>query len=107
MRALLPLLLLALPAPALAQASFHASLAAPAPAGRTVAKETLWTCAGTECRAPRSGLSSDMNECRAMARKLGRVTAFFAGERSFAAADLDRCNAGLAGSAGAGTVAGR
>ena len=100
------LLLIAAPlfvvaAPAVAQSGFHASLAAPAPAARIVARETLWNCAGSECRAPRAGLSTDMSECRAMTKKLGRVAAFRAGERDFAAADLEKCNAGLAAPASA------
>ena len=106
MRILLPLIaasLVVVAAPAAAQSSFHASLAAPAPAAKVVARETLWNCAGTDCRAPRSGRATDLAECRAMTKKLGRVSAFWAGERAFAAADLDKCNAGLG--APAATVA--
>ena len=92
------LLLAALPAaPALAQPGFVATLAQPAPAARWVARETLWTCDGAICRAPRSGRTSDANECRAVARKAGRVAGFAAAGRMFAAAELDRCNAGIAG----------
>ena len=81
--------------PALAQGAFFATLAQPAPAGRVVARETLWTCAGAECRAPRAGTSSDMTECRGMARKLGRVASFIAGETAFDPAQIERCNAGI------------
>lgn len=96
MRRYLPLagLLLATPLPAIAQAGFHATLAAPARATRTVARETLWSCAGTECHAPRSGNASDMMECRAMARKLGTVSSFAAGSKTFDEAQIGKCNAG-------------
>lgn len=77
---------------ALAQSSFHASLAQPAPAARTVARETLWSCTGQDCRAARSGNHSDVSECRQAARKLGTLTAFWAGERAFTAAEIGRCN---------------
>jgi hypothetical protein len=96
MRRFLPVavLLLATPLPALAQGGFHARLAAPAPAARTVARETLWSCAGTDCHAPRSGHSSDMTECRAMARKLGAVASFAAGAKAFDETQIVKCNAG-------------
>lgn len=96
MRRLLPLaiLLLAAPVPALAQGGFHARLANPAAGARTVVRETLWSCAGTECRAPRSGHASDMMECRAMAKKLGQVAGFTVGDKPFDEAQIGKCNAG-------------
>lgn len=51
-------------------------------------------CNGTACRAPIAS-SAAKNMCISVAREFGAVTAFKAGERSFDAAEITKCNGGI------------
>ena len=88
---LLPLSLLVLPGLSFAQPLYTASLATPQTT-RSVVKEMRWTCAGAQCTAPRDATAPDIVVCEAVARKLGPVTAFSAGERAFSPAQIAQCN---------------
>lgn len=95
--ALLPLTaLLATAAPAAAQPGsqpmYHAGLATPA-TSTLVVKDTRWVCVGDSCSAIRAGTSPDANVCAAVARRLGPITGFSAGDRTFDVAALAKCNA--------------
>ena len=80
-------------APAIAAAPlYRAALENPAP-DRLIVKDIAWSCIGGICAAPRTATAPDANVCAAIARKLGRLVSFQAGERSFEAAELERCNA--------------
>lgn len=70
---------------------YRASLEKPA-ATRTIVKDMAWSCAGADCAAPRTASTPDGNVCAAIARKLGRLVSFQAGDRTFAAAELEKCN---------------
>lgn len=93
----LPLLLAAtLASPALASpAPYVAALSTPV-SSRAVVHDVAWTCAGATCTAPRAGTAPDAVMCAAVARKLGPLTAFTAGERAFGADELARCNGSAA-----------
>ena len=70
---------------------YRASLEKPA-ATRTIVKDIAWSCAGADCAAPRTASAPDGNVCAAVARKLGRLISFQSGDRTFAAAELEKCN---------------
>lgn len=70
---------------------YRVSLESPAPA-RIIVKDLAWSCAGTDCAAPRTAPAPDSNVCAAMARKLGRLVSFRSGDRAFAAEELAKCN---------------
>ena len=74
-----------------AEPLYRASLEKPA-AVRTIVKDIAWSCAGIDCAAPRTASAPDGNVCAAVARKLGRVIRFQSGDRTFAAAELEKCN---------------
>ena len=85
--------LAAIGAPAFAAAPvYHATLAAPG-AAAVVVRDLRWQCEGTSCWAPFTATASDSTVCAAVVRKLGAITAFTAGARDLAAAEIDRCNA--------------
>ncbi|OHT18428.1 CC_3452 family protein [Edaphosphingomonas haloaromaticamans] len=90
---LLPMIALAaaLPAQAQVQPMYHAGLAKPLTA-TLVVKDLRWSCIGDSCSAIRNGTSPDVNVCSAVARKLGPVTSFSAGPRTFDQAAIDKCN---------------
>jgi len=58
-----------------------------------IVRDIRWACTGASCSAPRAATSPDANVCTAIARRVGRLTSFSAGERSFDSAELARCNA--------------
>lgn len=90
---LLPLLLVAaMPASAQGQPMYRAGLATPVTA-TLIVKDLRWACIGDSCSALRTGTSPDVNVCAAVARKLGPVTSFSAGNETFDAAALQKCNA--------------
>lgn len=89
--ALLPVLLAAGTASATAAPLYRAGLATPATL-KIVVKDVSWTCVGAACAAPRTASSSDGKVCAAMVRKVGPVTSFNTGDRSFDEAELAQCN---------------
>lgn len=90
---LLALSLILASAPAMAaEPLYRAALEKPA-AARLIVRDIPWSCAGTACSAPRTAAAPDANVCASVARKLGRLSSFQAGERTFEPADLARCNA--------------
>lgn len=91
-RYLAPLLLAALATPAVAAPMYRVALAQPTTT-KQVVRDLIWSCSGDACVAPLNATTSDANVCRAVVRKLGRVTAFSADARSFGADDLEKCNA--------------
>ena len=81
------------PAPAVAGegAYYRATLAAPAPEARMIARGTLWLCNGANCGA-RKDNSRPAIVCARLAREAGPVTAFSHGGEAFDAEELAECN---------------
>ncbi len=80
-------------APAIAtEPLYHAALEKPA-AARLIVKDVSWSCTGAACSAPRTATAPDANVCASVARRLGRLISFQAGDRAFEAAELKKCNA--------------
>jgi hypothetical protein len=88
--AALSLVLLAGPAVA-AEPLYRAGLEKPA-GSRLIIKELAWSCDGAVCTAARTAASPDINVCASVARKLGRLVSFQAGDRAFEAGELEKCN---------------
>ena len=74
-----------------AAAEYHAKPASPA-AGRIIARDIVWHCAGSACRAA-SDQSRPVVICQALARRAGRLDGFAVDGRAFDNAELNRCNA--------------
>jgi len=72
-------------------ARFSAELASPAADARVVAGGIAWRCEGTTCSAPVNGTRS-LRACRELARELGPVVRFSAGDAVMDEAELARCN---------------
>jgi len=91
---LISLLFVSLPAQAQPQVQpmYRAGLATPTTA-TLVVKDLRWSCVGDSCSAPRTATSPDGNVCSAVVRKLGALTSFSAGAKTFDAAALEKCNA--------------
>ncbi|WP_380872853.1 hypothetical protein ACFB49_37540 [Sphingomonas sp. DBB INV C78] len=70
---------------------YRVGLATPTTA-TLVVKDLRWSCVGDSCSAVRTGTSPDGNVCSAVARKLGPVTSFSAGAKTFDEAALEKCN---------------
>lgn len=79
--------------PAFAQAApyYRAEFAHPLASTQLVERGLLWSCADQACVAVESN-SRDAVICSALARKLGKVTAFSAGGRAFDDSKLAACN---------------
>lgn len=75
---------------------YRAGLATPVTT-TTIVRDLRWACVGDMCSAPRTATSPDANVCAAIARRLGRLTSFAVGDRSFDPAQLERCNAAAPG----------
>lgn len=71
---------------------YSATLTAPAEAPRAIAGGVVWTCAGTDCSAPR-GTSRPGVMCARLVREVGTVSSFTADGVALDAAALERCNA--------------
>lgn len=71
---------------------YTVELAQPAAAQRTIVRGVVFNCEGTSCRAAASS-SAPRNVCASVARELGEVKSFSAGDRVLEASDLDSCNA--------------
>lgn len=72
-------------------ARFSAELASPAVEARVVAGGIAWRCEGTTCSAPVNG-TRPLRACRELARELGQLVRFSAGDAVMAEAELARCN---------------
>jgi len=72
-------------------ARFSAELASPVADARVVAGGIAWRCEGTTCSAPVNGTRS-LRVCRELARELGPVVRFSAGDAVMDEAELARCN---------------
>ena len=70
---------------------YKAELAAPATAQKQLLRGVFVSCDGVNCRAPQAG-TAPKNMCITISRKLGEVTAFSAGNRTFDATEIAACN---------------
>lgn len=78
---------------------YTAKLATPVKSLKTVSLgDTVWSCEGGECRAPRDG-SRTVVSCERLATKFGGVEAFTAQGAALGADDLTKCNHKVAGDA--------
>jgi hypothetical protein len=83
--------IVALAGPAFAAPQYQAELASPVTT-KMIVRDMNWACAGNSCSAARTGTSPDGVVCVALAKKLGPLTGFTAGDRVFDASQLDKCN---------------
>lgn len=72
---------------------YKIELAQPAASKQELLRSVFVKCEGTACRAPIAS-TAPKNMCISVARKLGSVSAFTAGERVFTADEIAACNAG-------------
>jgi hypothetical protein len=87
----------AVAAPA-AAANYSAKLANPT-SGRLVARDVNWTCGTDGCQGATLE-SRPAVLCQALAKRAGKLEAFFVDGRAFSAAELDKCNAAAKAVAG-------
>lgn len=73
-------------------AYYRAELAKPAPTGKFVARDIVWSCEGTNCVGAR-GSSRPQIMCSSLVKKAGEVKAFSIDGKAFEAEELARCNA--------------
>ncbi len=72
-------------------AYYEVQLAQASPAKKTIIRGVVFQCNGTRCLAPLSG-SAAKNVCISVARELGEVASFKAGERVLGADEMANCN---------------
>lgn len=60
--------------------------------GKVIVHDVAWYCTSGSCTAARTGSSTDATICSALARDLGRLSAFVAAGTAFDAAALEKCN---------------
>jgi hypothetical protein len=70
---------------------YQVSLAQPAAVDKQLIRGVFVKCEGTTCRAPLAS-SAAKNVCISIARELGEVASFQAGNRVFDATELASCN---------------
>lgn len=70
---------------------YKIELAQPAAVKSELIRSVFVKCEGTACRAPMAS-TAPKNMCISVARKLGTIAAFSAGERVFTADELAACN---------------
>ncbi len=70
---------------------YRADLANPPAQTRLVAHDIIWKCTDSSCVAGKGG-SRPVIMCAALARKLGPVTNFVAGDKALGADELASCN---------------
>lgn len=86
-------LLLGVPAAhALAKPFYKVELAEAAPAKKTIIRGVIFQCEGPVCRAPVTA-SAPKNVCASIAREVGQLVSFEAGDRVFSADEMASCNA--------------
>ncbi len=70
-----------------------ATLAAPTSRAEIVTDYTIWNCEGTTCTTRSNPeQAGSLSECRALVRKVGRVTAYGSTGHAFDADRLARCD---------------
>jgi hypothetical protein len=74
-------------------AFYAAKPAAAANAARLVVRDTLWMCGGAGCSSNSKGGSRPAIVCESLAREVGTLESFRAGDVTFDAAALAKCNA--------------
>lgn len=76
-----------------APAGYYSAVPAVAPeAGKSVVRGLVWSCDGAACAAA-EGTSRPAIICASVARELGALTSFRAGDELFDEAALAKCNA--------------
>ena len=70
---------------------YSVQLAAPAAEARAIIGNVVWQCDGATCLAAK-GTSRPVIMCKRVAKELGEVTRFAAGDALLDAADLAKCN---------------
>ena len=60
--------------------------------GKIIVHDVAWHCASGSCMAARTGSSTDTTVCSALARYLGRLSAFVVADAAFDVAALEKCN---------------
>jgi hypothetical protein len=88
-----PLSALAAAMPAAAAPHYRAEPAAPVGAAQVVVRDLVWNCRAGGCVAGRSN-SRPAVDCAALARHVGPLKRFSAGDRTLSAAQLEKCNGG-------------
>ena len=79
-------------APAMAsQAHFRAQPVAPASEARLVVRDTIFRCGTAGCAAARGSTRPEI-VCSVLAREVGQLASFSAGDRDFDTAALEACN---------------
>jgi hypothetical protein len=72
-------------------AFYEVKLTEAAPAKKSIIRGVVFQCEGTLCRAPITG-SAAKNVCISVARELGEVASFKAGERLLSSDEMAACN---------------
>lgn len=80
-----------LSAPALANAHYRAEPVNPPVQERFVARDAVWHCGSSTCVSGKSG-SRPAIVCATLAREVGALKRFQAGERVFDETELQNCN---------------
>ena len=70
---------------------YTAEFAAPATENTAIIGGVVWQCAGTTCLAAKAS-SRPVTLCKRVARELGEVTSFTAGDKALEADELAACN---------------
>lgn len=70
---------------------YTAEFAAPAAEKTAIIGGVVWQCTGTTCLAAKAS-SRPATMCKRVARELGEITSFTAGEKSLQADELASCN---------------
>ena len=78
-------------APALAVEYKVTPATAPAD-GKIIVHDVAWRCSVGSCVATRTGSSTDATVCSALARDLGKISAFTVGDATFDGSALEKCN---------------
>lgn len=94
------LLSIALAPAAASAANYAAKPASPVAAAKIIARDVSWACGAAGCRATTDS-SRPVVLCQGLAKKAGRIDAFTVNGQALAAAELDKCNAGIKPAAGA------
>jgi hypothetical protein len=71
---------------------YKVQLVQPAPVKKMVIRGVVFQCEDTVCKAPIAS-SAPKNMCASVARELGEVAVFNAGDRQLTAEDMASCNA--------------
>lgn len=90
-----PLLLLFAPAAVSAQPNgqFYSARPVNAPSvASLVVRDTIWKCGGEGCASATRGKSRPAFVCESLAREVGELASFRAGDKEFDAEALAKCN---------------